>query len=380
MRRLGVLTLITALAAASVASAQTRPPAPATPPAQTPARPTQTPPARPVTRPAAAPKMTGFVTFGGGVQIGSSEFSETHSEPLNGEQKTWTAAYEVKDGLEFEVGGAARVWKNLFLGGTYSRVHDSASASITGQVPHPFFFNQPRSISGESADLSHDENGYHISAYWVVPVGRRLEVTLFGGPTIIDVSRQLVNDVQFTETYPYDTAEFTEATVEKASKTGFGAHGGASVSYLVTREVGVGGSVRYTRASIDLPTPSGGSVSFDAGGLQAAVTVTLRLLAKPPASRVPPAATPPRTPPGTTPRGVPDVTSGPIGIAITTATTPIFLRADATLKPLRQLATGTRLRILDQTADWVHVEFDDAQFGRRVGYVQKAFVRIEGGR
>ncbi len=379
--RLGALTLTLALAVSSLLSAQTRPPAPATPPTQTPARPPQTPPTRPVTRPGAAPKLLGFLTFGGGVQIGSNEFSETHSEPLYGEQKTWTAAYDVQDGLEFEVGGGGRVWRDLFIGGTYSRVHDSASASITGQVPHPFFFNQPRAISGDSGDVSHDENGYHISAYWVAAINRRLEVTVFGGPTIIDVSREMVNDVEFTETYPYDTAEFKSATVEKTSKTGFGAHGGASVSYLVTREVGVGGSVRYSRASVDLPTPSGGSVSIDGGGLQVAGTVTVRFLSKPPASRVPPRATPPRTPPGTPPRpGVPDITSGPIGIAVTTATAPIFLRADMTLKPLRQVAAGTRLRILDQTTDWVHVEFDDPQYGRRVGYVQKAFVRIDGGR
>jgi hypothetical protein len=205
---------------------------------------------------------------------------------------------------------------------------------------------------------------------------------VFGGPSIIYVSRQLVEDVEFTEAYPYDTAEFSMATVEKASKTGIGVHGGASVSYLVTRQIGVGGLVRYSRASLDLPTPSGGSVALDAGGLQAAATVTVRLFRKPAAPPVPPRATPARTPPGTTqrPAAVPDIPSGPIGTAIATATAPIFLRPDATLKPLRQALTGTRLRIIDQTADWVHVEFDDPQYGRRVGYVQKAFVRIEGGR
>ena len=107
----------------------------------------------------------------------------------------------------------------------------------------------------------------------------------------------------------------------------------------------------------------------------------MRFLSKPPAAARAAHGDPPRTPPGTPPRPVvPDITSGPIGIAVTTATAPIFLRADATLKPLRQVAAGTRLRILDQTTDWVHVEFDDPQYGRRVGYVQKAFVRIEGGR
>jgi hypothetical protein len=121
-------------------------------------------------------------------------------------------------------------------------------------------------------------------------------------------------------------------------------------------------------------------VSLDAGGLQAAATITVRIFGKPAAPPVAPRATPARTPPGTAPRGVPDIASGPIGTAVTTATAPIFLRADATLKPLRQVANGTRLRIIDQSADWVHVEFDDPQYGRRVGYVQKAFVRVEGGR
>ncbi|MEO7272253.1 MAG: hypothetical protein ABIX28_09660 [Vicinamibacterales bacterium] len=379
--RLGTLTLLTALAWAPAAMAQTRPPTPVTPPAQTPARPPQTPPARPATRPAPPPKLVGFVTFGGGIQVASNEFSETHSEPLYGEQKTWTAGYQVEDALDFEVGGGSRVWRDLFVGATYSRVHDSAPASVSGQIPHPFFFNQPRTISGESADLSHDENGVHISVYWRVPVGRRLEVAVFGGPSIINVSRQLVKDVEFTEAYPYDTAEFSLATVEQASKTGIGVHGGASVSYFVTRQIGVGGLLRYSRASLDLPTPSSGSVSLDAGGLQAAATVTVRLFAKPAAPPVPARGTPARTPPGTASRTVvPDVPSGPIGTAIATGTTPIFLRADATLKPLRQVPAGTRLRILDQTAEWVHVEFDDAQFGRRVGYVQKSLVRVEGGR
>ena len=322
------------------------------------------------------------MTFGGGTQIASKDkFSETHSEPLYGEQKTWTADYDIDPGLDLEVGGGYRAWHNLFVGGTYSHVHDSGAARVTAQIPHPFFFNQPRTVSGESDSLSHDEDAGHISAYWIFPVGRRLEVALFGGPSIIHVSRPLVTDVEFTESYPYDTAEFSKVAVDDSSKTGFGAHGGASVTYFVTREVGIGGSVRYSRASVDLPTPAGNSVSLDAGGLQAAATLTVRFFAKPPAPRVPPGAPPPRTAPGTTPRTpVPDVGLGVIGIAITTSSAPIFLRADATLKPLRQLPAGTRLRILDQTADWVHVEFDDQQYGRRVGYVQKTFVRIEGGR
>ena len=141
--------------------------------------------------------IRGFVTVGVGGQIASSDFSEAHSEPLNGEQKTWTANYALRSGVEFEIGGGWRIWSNLFAGATYTRFHDSRKADVTAEIPHPFFFNQPRHISGESSDLAHDENGGHISLTWLIPVGRRLEVGIFGGPSIINVSRQLVKDVEY---------------------------------------------------------------------------------------------------------------------------------------------------------------------------------------
>jgi hypothetical protein len=356
--------------AASIASAQ------ATAQAQPQAPAPRTPPA---TRSSDSPGPSrGFVTIGAGGQIiTSSDFSETHSEPLNGEQKTWTANYSLKSGVEFEVGAGWRIWQNLFAGATYSRFHDSRKADVTAEIPHPFFFNQSRHISGESSALAHDENSAHISLTWMVPVGRRLEVAVFGGPSVLNVSRQLVKDVEFGETYPYDTATFSQATVERANKTSIGAHGGIDVTWLLNQQVGVGGLVRYSRASVDLSTPVGGSISLDAGGLQAVAIVKVRIAAKQSARRPAPSPAPPR--PGTGKEmAASDAPLLPTGV--TTATAPVFLRPDTSLTPLRQLPAGTRLRVLDQTNDWVHVEFEDRQYGRRVGYIQKAFVRVETGR
>ncbi len=315
----------------------------------------------------------GFISFGAGVQVASTDFSETHSQPLNGETETWTANYSQKTGLELEAGGGWRAWQNLFVAGTYTHAHDSRSAEITASVPHPFFFNQPRQISGESGSLSHTEDAAHISALWLVPAGERFEVGVFGGPSIIWVTQPLVKDVQYREQYPYDTAEFSVAPAEDASETAFGFHVGADVTWLLSRQFGVGGTVRYTRASVDLASPAGGSVSFDAGGFQAAVTVKVRFMPKAFPGPAKPAATPvpaaPPAPPGTM--------AGPIQRGITTATAPVYLRADATRPPLRQLPTGTQLRILDTVGDWFQVEFNDTQYGRRVGYIQKAFVQLE---
>lgn len=50
--------------------------------------------------------------------------------------------------------------------------------------------------------------------------------------------------------------------------------------------------------------------------------------------------------------------------------TPFLLLPDADREPLRILEAGTVLKLLDEDADWFHIEFQDFHYGRRVGYVQ----------
>jgi hypothetical protein len=58
------------------------------------------------------------------------------------------------------------------------------------------------------------------------------------------------------------------------------------------------------------------------------------------------------------------------------ATAPVYLLPDATRTPLTTLKAGTRVRILDRDANWLQIEFNDQQFGRRVGWVEARFVRL----
>jgi hypothetical protein len=50
--------------------------------------------------------------------------------------------------------------------------------------------------------------------------------------------------------------------------------------------------------------------------------------------------------------------------------------ADAKRTPLRTAAVGTSLRVLENNGEWLRVEFQDPQFGRRVGYVIATNVRV----
>ena len=59
-----------------------------------------------------------------------------------------------------------------------------------------------------------------------------------------------------------------------------------------------------------------------------------------------------------------------------TADAPVYLIADATRKPLRVLPAGTSLTVLRIEGEWVQVTFQDAQFGRRTGWVQREFMKL----
>jgi hypothetical protein len=89
-----------------------------------------------------------------------------------------------------------------------------------------------------------------------------------GGPSYISVGQTIATDVQYAQTYPYDTATFTSATTTHPSKGAVGFNAGADVAWMFRRNVGVGGLVQFSRAMVKLPASGGRTISFDAGGAQ----------------------------------------------------------------------------------------------------------------
>jgi hypothetical protein len=324
-------------------------------------------PPRRVERPSGPTR--GFVNLGGGLQsIPTTTFSETHGEDFYVEQFTWDARYKLKTSVAFEGGIGVRAWRNLLTAVTYSRSQNRRVATVAGQVPHPFQFSQFRAIEGDSPSLRHEEQAIHLSAYWIVPIGRRLEVSLSGGPSLFIVRQGFVKQVEFAQDYPYDTATFTQAVSAEVSEKAFGGHAAADVMWLMTPQVRLGVLVRYSRGSVDFATPSGGSVSLDTGGLQAGVGLRLGFGRRGPRPGQP-APRPAGPVPGEAGKGL---VVDDRGVIIDAA--PIYLLPDIKRTPLRTLTPGIVVRILEETGDWFRVEFRDPQVGPRVGYVQRRHV------
>jgi hypothetical protein len=208
------------------------------------------------------------VSINAGAQLSSTTFTSTTSFPLYLETSTITTSYTVPKGKLFDGGFLYRVRGGFGVGAALSSYGGERDAAISGSFPHPFFFNSPRSLTATVANLERSELAAHIQAAYVI-ASSRFDVAISGGPSIFRVSQDLVSNVVLAETYPYDTVAFTSATVVKGERTSVGFNVGADVGYKLSRNFGVGGLVRFSRATPSLPLAGSASdVSVDAGGLQ----------------------------------------------------------------------------------------------------------------
>lgn len=146
--------------------------------------------------------------------------------------------------------------------GTY--VKRDGTASFDASLPHPLYFNQPRSASGELSGLAYKETSGHLD---LVLSGRsgRLDFSVFAGGSVIKVEADLVGGLEKTEVYPFDEVDVTlRAAPVSDSPIGFNA--GAGIDYRFSDRVGFGAQFFYSRAKAKLAAADGATIEVDAGG------------------------------------------------------------------------------------------------------------------
>ncbi len=225
-------------------------------------------PARAQSGPLERGYITAAVDFLG---AGSAFTDEIH--PIDfGEAATIEGSYAVRFAPGFAIGGGARVWRRLALGVEAGRVSRGNAVDIAAQVPHPFFFNKPRPVSGSATGLDRAELAVHVVASWVAPLSDRWQLSIGGGPSWINVDQAVVSDVTVSQAYPYDTATFAGVVTQKVSKGHVGFNAGLEAIYLFTPRAGLAFGTRVSHAHVPLT----GTASTDAGGVHATAGLRLR--------------------------------------------------------------------------------------------------------
>jgi hypothetical protein len=210
------------------------------------------------------------VSINAGIQLPASRmFTATTTTTVYLEPATVNTAYQVPRGAFFDGGGLIRVRRAFGVGVAVSAFSGSQTADVAGSIPHPFFFNTPRALSGTTSPLERSETAVHIQAAYVI-ASKRVNVAIAGGPTFFNVSQDLVADAAYTDPYPHDAVTFTSATTSKVSESKLGFNAGVDIGVKLSKSFGVGGLVRFSRASVTFPLANTASgVSVDVGGLQA---------------------------------------------------------------------------------------------------------------
>lgn len=124
------------------------------------------------------------------------------------------------------------------------------AATVSAASPHPFCFNQPRTVTGE-IDAARTETDVHVQVNVAVLTTRRLYVIVGGGPSIFLVKQARLDTLSYDITYPFDTATFTGATTTVRSKKGYGGNAELDVVAPLTRRVALQVLGRSSRGTVD---------------------------------------------------------------------------------------------------------------------------------
>jgi hypothetical protein len=204
----------------------------------------------------------GFAAFDLGVQAGSKSFDTDTTFEIYNEAASMLTTRDGGAGVFFDIRGGYKVWRNLAVGLGLSRFGKSADVAIEAQIPDPVETDLLRNLAFTAADASRSETALHFSATWMIPVTDKIDVGISGGPSMFFLKNDTVTALNVTEPGPTATA-----IIEEISETAVGIHLGVDVRYLLTPRFGVGGLLRYTRASADFPGGelTGGGLHLGAG-------------------------------------------------------------------------------------------------------------------
>ena len=216
------------------------------------------------------------VNLNAGIQTSSTSFDVSARHPVYLETSVVDTSYRYRNAPVLDGGVRYRLAGGFGVGVAVSWCSQAKDVAISAAIPHPFFFQMPRTVAGTSPGARRDAVAAHLELLYSFRPTRKVEVTLGAGPSFVNVRQTIVDDVSYRDVYPFDAPSFSAASTQQisASTSGFG--GSADVAVRVSRHVGLGGIVRASNTEIQFTVPAAISVtSAKAGGVHAAAGVRI---------------------------------------------------------------------------------------------------------
>ncbi len=286
---------------------------------------------------------------------------------FGGASVSWPAATDSFEALDLDVpsleyGGGVRVtnlWRYLFAQVTVNRWSDTGERAFVDSEGNVFPLGVELDVEATYVDAA---------VGWKAPMfkadGSIAAWAYVGGGAGVTM---------YSEKSPF--AEPGEDIDE--SKVSYNVVAGAEVPIARRFAVFVEGRYRYVPGLLGEAGVSEalGEETFGGFGIGAGVRIGFGGGAVPGGRQTSgdaPAPPPPQPALGTIP--VQPATVGSAGVVLNEA--PVFLLPDRTRTPLRMLAPGTSVRVVEENKEWYRVQFADPQFGPRMGWIERKFVQL----
>lgn len=210
------------------------------------------------------------VSINAGAQVSATSLDTSTLQAVYIEDSVLDTSYKYRYGNVFDGGVSYRMAGGFGVGFALSWCSKPTDGAINAAVAHPFFFRTPRTISATASGMARDTLAAHFQAIYVFRPTRRVEVVVGAGPSFLRVGQTIVNDVSFRDIYPYDAPTFVAATTQRISGHQVGVSASADVALRLSRNFGLGGIVRASKADVQLAAPARTTITnSEAGGMQA---------------------------------------------------------------------------------------------------------------
>jgi hypothetical protein len=199
------------------------------------------------------------------------DFSTHLTRTIADEPADFDVDYSAPAGVIFDAGAGFLLTPRFGVGVSISQSRHSDVPVLSARVPHPFLFNQFGSDTVEGdTELERTETGVHVQAVFVPFQGDTSRLRVFIGPTWMRVKNETVLDFDYTQAFttapPSNRIAITGYDISACECSGWGFNVGADYSYFFTPTIGVGGVLRYTRATVE-PVDFSGPFELTAGGV-----------------------------------------------------------------------------------------------------------------
>lgn len=204
---------------------------------------------------------------------GDFDFSETRSFRVLGRDLPVTAAYDLDSAFGFDLGLQVNVAGPLGLRASVSHATHEGSGSASAATPPPLLPFLPDRVSVALPDGRVQETAVHLAAALSADAGP-LRLAALGGVTFFDLEARLLGRVDVVVGGGSPLGVLGAPLELSDSPVGWNL--GLGVDLRLSKSIGVGGFLRYSRATALLVPPGGAAIELDAGGAHAGLGLRLR--------------------------------------------------------------------------------------------------------